>query len=235
MPLLSKNNTKLLKGEKEGYLTLGLSLAPGSLSGINMCSHASPDCLRLCLNTSGRGAMSNVQAGRLAKAKRFVADSKAFLADLDLEIKAAVRKAKRLGLKLAIRLNVVSDIPWERTGIIQSNPDVQFYDYTKNPGRALAHARGEFPPNYHLTFSRSEVNQAQVELVLAAGGNVAAVFSDGLPAEWCGRPVIDGDVNDLRFTDPKGVIVGLAAKGKAKHDPSGFVINWRTLATVSAA
>ncbi len=33
-----------------------------------------------------------------------------------------------------------------------------------------------------------------------------------------------GDKTDLRFTDPKGVIVGLYAKGKAKQDASGFVV-----------
>ena len=30
------------------------------------------------------------------------------------------------------------------------------------------------------------------------------------------RRVIDGDAHDLRFTDPKGVIVGLVAKGLGK-------------------
>ena len=29
---------------------------------------------------------------------------------------------------------------------------------------------------------------------------------------------------DLRFTDPHGKIIGLKAKGKAKHDDSGFVV-----------
>jgi hypothetical protein len=36
-------------------------------------------------------------------------------------------------------------------------------------------------------------------------------------------PVFNGDESDLRFLDPKGVIVGLYAKGKAKKDTSGFV------------
>ena len=36
--------------------------------------------------------------------------------------------------------------------------------------------------------------------------------------------MIDGDVSDVRFNDPKGVIVGLRAKGDAKKDTSGFVI-----------
>ena len=36
--------------------------------------------------------------------------------------------------------------------------------------------------------------------------------------------VICGDDHDLRFTDPHGKIIGLVAKGKAKHDDSGFVV-----------
>lgn len=61
------------------------------------------------------------------------------------------------------------------------------------------------------------------ELVAAAGMNVAAVFKE-VPFTYMGRPVINGDETDLRFLDPKGVIVGLKAKGKAKKDTTGFVI-----------
>jgi hypothetical protein len=38
-----------------------------------------------------------------------------------------------------------------------------------------------------------------------------------------GREVINGDKHDLRHLDPKKVIVGLIAKGKAKKDFNGFV------------
>jgi len=50
------------------------------------------------------------------------------------------------------------------------------------------------------------------------------VFKDKFPAEFMGRRVIDGDVNDFRFNDEENVIVGLKAKGKAKKDTGGFVI-----------
>jgi hypothetical protein len=104
-------------------------------------------------------------------------------------------------------------------------PHVQFVDYTKSVKRALAHARGELPPNYHLTFSRSETNEADCLKVLEAGGNVAVVFADGKPMRWHGYPVIDGDKHDLRHLDPRGVVVGLAPKGvKARRDTSGFVV-----------
>jgi hypothetical protein len=84
---------------------------------------------------------------------------------------------------------------------------------------------GKLPSNYSLTFSRSETNESQCLDVLARGGNVAVVFrSKTLPTHWNGFPVINGDENDLRFLDPKGVVVGLTAKGKAKSDTSGFVV-----------
>ena len=89
--------------------------------------------------------------------------------------------------------------------------------------RMIQFLNGELPANYHLTFSRKENNQAKVELVVAMGGNVAVVF-DKLPQSYLGKQVVDGDATDLRFLDPKGVIVGLKAKGRGKKDTSGFVV-----------
>jgi len=108
--------------------------------------------------------------------------------------------------------------------IMEAFPDVQFYDYTKVLTRMLRYCDGKFPANYHLTFSRSESNWDDCIKVLAKGGNVAAVFSKDLPGDHIGYTVVDGDVNDLRFNDPRNVIVGLKAKGKARKDDSGFVI-----------
>jgi hypothetical protein len=79
------------------------------------------------------------------------------------------------------------------------------------------------PTRYHVTFSRSETNDADCILVLKNGGNVAVVFSGELPASWYGFPVVDGDETDGRPNDARGVVVGLTAKGKAKRDASGFV------------
>ncbi len=92
-----------------------------------------------------------------------------------------------------------------------------FYDYTKHPDRDVSGIA-----NYSLTFSLAESNDSEAEQALAAGLNVAAVFKQ-VPTEFLGRPVVDGDESDLRFLDPKGVVVGLKAKGSAKTDKSGFV------------
>jgi hypothetical protein len=53
---------------------------------------------------------------------------------------------------------------------------------------------------------------------------------DAIPDSYNGRPVIDADETDLRFLDPKGVVAGLKAKGRAKKDYSGFVIRLKEVA-----
>ena len=221
--LLSSSNAKLEKGTKMGWLTLGLSLAPANLSGSNLCPHASAGCKAACLFTAGHGRFDGVKNARLERTRRFLTARTEFLAQLIAEIKKGEKSAAKKGLKLAVRLNVMSDLPWHNLIDMESFPNVQFYDYTPNVKRALQWAAGELPANYHITFSRKEDNSEAVALAVAAGVNVATVF-DAVPAEYAGRPVVDGDISDLRFLDSRGVIVGLKAKGDGKKDTSGFVI-----------
>lgn len=235
MKYLTTENAKTTKGESSGYLTGILYLAPATLAGKNVCPHASEACTLVCLNWAGMGVFPNVQAARIAKTKAFHASPKTFIEDLAKDIAALIRKAEREGLQPCVRLNGTSDLPWESLGgdlkvnLMSRFPDVPFYDYTKNPSRARAYAQGKLPSNYSLTFSRSEVNEKLALDLLENGANVAVVFSskkgDSLPATWGGRRVVDGDVNDLRFLDPRNVVVGLRAKGKAKLDESGFVVH----------
>lgn len=222
------SNAKIAKGEGE-YTTYILHLAPAKLSGYNVCPAASKGCKRACLNSAGRGRFNNVQEARIRKTKLLFENTPEFFRLLIKDIDAAVRKTKRTGQKLAIRLNGTSDIDWENwvfpdwfeINIFQLYPDVQFYDYTKRPDRLV---RCAGIPNYHLTFSRSESNDRVADSAIKAGHNVAVVFSKSLPPEYKGRPVIDGTLTDLRFLDPKNCIVGLVAKGQGKKDDSGFVI-----------
>ena len=223
--LLSKN-TKTEKGLKLGVMTFALQLAPHKLSGYQVCPKASEGCALACLNMSGMGVYSTVQAARIKKTKFFFEDREAFMALLVKEVKAAIKKATKEGYLPAFRLNTISDIGWEKIrvvvngieyrSIMEAFPTVQFYDYTAIVGRKV-------PDNYHLTFSRKESNQAGVLKAIESGMNVAAVFKV-LPETYLGIPVIDGDLSDVRFLDAKGVIVGLKAKGPAKKDTSGFVI-----------
>jgi hypothetical protein len=139
-------------------------------------------------------------------------------------------RAERLGVQLVCRLNVVSDVPFERElpSLFASYPDVQFMDYTKDVRRLLNLER---PTNYHLTFSRSECNESDCLRVLEAGHNVTVVFRKSpFPPTYWGYPVIDGDASDLRFLDPSPCIVGLKAKGKgAREDRTGFVLDAASL------
>jgi hypothetical protein len=56
---------------------------------------------------------------------------------------------------------------------------------------------------------------------------IAAVFRDkkNIPNQFMGLSVVNGDNSDIRHLDNQGVIVALYAKGKAKRDNTGFVIN----------
>lgn len=225
---LLSTNAKLAKSV-EGWMILGLQLAPSTISGRNVCPNASKGCAAACLFTAGRGAMSNVMQGRINKTKWFFEDQNSFMAQLHAEIAMAEFQAGYEGRKLAVRLNTISDISWEKKlhngkSLMEHFPNVQFYDYTKNPQRALSYGLGTMPANYHLTFSRSEENEEQAKIILANGGNVAVVFGGELPATWQGKPVFSGDESDARFLDPRNVVVGLKAKAKAKKDTSGFTV-----------
>ena len=225
MKLLTLGNTKTVKGEALGYQTYIMHLAPSTLSGYNTCPMASKGCASACLNTAGRGRFTATQEARIRKTKWFFEDRQSFMLQLVKDIEAAERKAAREGFIPVFRLNGTSDIRWENIPITLDGatyhniftmfPNRQFYDYTKLANRNVKAL------NYHLTFSRSESNYVDVTTMMDTDTNIAIVF-DELPATFNGRTVIDGTETDLRFLDPKRVIVGLLAKGKAKKDTSGF-------------
>ncbi len=231
--MFTEVNPKLVKGEVLGYKSFGIHFAPARISGYQVCSSASEGCTTACLYTSGHGRFTRTQDARIAKTRRFFEERPEFLTELVKHVEAAIRKAKRLQLTPAFRFNLTSDVRWELVpvmvkgvqyeNIMAAFPQVQFYDHTKHTNRR------NIPANYHLTFSRSESNDGDVEEMFFQGYNVAVVFDtkkgEPLPTTYKGRPVIDGDEHDLRFLDPKGVWVGLRGKGEAKkHDHNGFVI-----------
>ena len=222
--LLNSGNHKTRKGEKYGWKTYGIHLAPYNLSGKNVCSSASAGCSTACLNTAGRGIMHSVQDARVKKTRRFFEDRDGFLSQLYKEIKSSIKSAAKKELKSCFRLNLTSDILWERL-VVEKFPQVQFYDYTKHLKRFVRFLEGKLPSNYHLTYSRDETTpDTLIKSLCASGGNVAVVFRKKLPKTWLGIEVIDGDDSDLRFEDGNGKIVGLVEKGKAKDDDTGFVV-----------
>lgn len=217
------NNAKTIKSDKKGYITGILYLAPHKSGGKNVCSHASKGCIKSCLYTAGFGAYPFVQTGRINKTKLFFENREQFKEMLINDIRSLVNRAKKRKLIPLVRLNGTSDLPWETIfpEIFTMFPDVQFYCYTKVYSRYVKFQNGDFPSNYHLTFSRSETNEDKVLEILKSGGNVSVVFHK-VPKTWNGFKVINGDNDDLIFL--KKGLVGLKAKGRAKKDTTGFVV-----------
>ena len=186
MKLLNNGNAKTIKGEKLGFITFGLHLAPFNLSGHNVCAWASKGCSDACLNTAGRGKFDMVQESRKKKTKWFFNDKENFMRQLVKEISNAIKLASKKDMKPCFRLNLTSDIAWESQKynglkLMDWFSDVQFYDYTKSAKRVEKMLQGKMPSNYHLTFSRSEDNDNETKKLLSLGANVACVFRNGLP------------------------------------------------------
>lgn len=264
------SNAKLTKNSGYGYDTIGLSMSPEKLSfladektinswigqtqtgvnvdgwtSVNSCPMASLGCKGACLDHQGMGGVfASIALARQARTIAWNEYRSWFIDKLHCEIEQAEFDANKVGNRLACRLNVFSDIPWERFGIIDAHPNVAFYDYTKLPNRA-----GLLRPNYWLTLSRSEDNHEVCLDALSRGINVACVFADSqkprvgnkaleqeLPKRFEGFNVIDGNVTDLRFLDVRGRKYGrwvglqLRAISYAERElaiASGFPIVWR--------
>ena len=219
------NNAKTVKGQKKGYKTAILYLAPSTQSGFQVCPMASNGCKKACLYKAGHGAFSNVQQGRINKTRWFMQDRQSFLIQLKKEISNHIKNCDKKGYIPCVRLNGTSDISWENYDIIQAFPNVQFYDYTKIYKRALKYVNGQYPSNYHITYSLNEDNKKEAFEILKLRGNISAVFRKYLPKTYQGYTVINADETDLRFTDDINIIAGLVAKGPAKKDYSGFVLD----------
>jgi len=242
--ILSKGetNAKLVKGITEKADVLIGSLLPHNKADVLMnrkvkrtlCASAiKAQCHVACLNTAGRGGIikkgettNTIEIARLRRTLLFLDDREKFLAQLHKEITAFVIRCKKNDKKPCVRLNGTSDIQYEYElhegkNMFEHFPEVQFYDYTKIPTRKVKHI-----PNYHLTWSYSEANDKYARLFDKVPNNKAVVFRDkDLPKMFRGLKVIDGDKTDMRFLDESNIVVGLKAKGKARKDYTGFVID----------
>lgn len=227
-------DSKTIKGEKLGFLTGILYLAPANTTKYNTCAMATlAQCADACLYSAGRGAFNSVQTGRINKTIWFFEERTTFMIQLYKNIISLINKAKRMGLTPLIRLNGTSDIRWENVSftinstfynnIFEAFPDTAFYDYSKLPNR------NNLPSNYDLTFSYSGVLQYQkyVNIARANGMRIAVVFRSVniIPVTFMGLPVIGGDNSDIRHVEPKNTVVALYAKGAAKRDTTGFVVD----------
>lgn len=233
-------SAKIEKSNKAGVLTAVVYLSPFTEAGINLCAMATEGCSDVCLgHSSGQMVLTQSKIARIKRSLRKHLFEEECLADLRVELIDHRRKAAKLGLRHAVRLNGSTDILWEKTGIMDEFPDTQFYDYTKY----RKDQRPNLPTNYHLTFSISDRPSSIAEAMtwLRAGHNAAIVVRNERQARftvamgWRGFPAIDGDETDIRFDDPAGHVVTLYAKGAAKKDTSGFVKDINTNAVVMAA
>lgn len=227
--LLSKGSSNA-KTSKNSLKTFILYIAPATKNYLNrnLCPWAG-NCAKVCLDEAGRGKFSNVQLARINKANYFVEDRETFIQQLAGEIIKETEKAHRKGEKIAFRLNGTSDIDfiyylekYAGLDITTLAPTAIFYDYTKGIKRALRY-KGHL--NYKVTFSRAENNHVETKVALDNGLNVSAVFSYDLPKTYLGYKVIDGDKSDILMLYNNNVVLGLRAKGSAKKDDTGFVIN----------
>lgn len=240
LPFLG-SSAKIDAGTRVGILSTVLYMMPAASSGREACAGRSAGCTAACLaEGTGRMSMSGPRQARIRRHASFFADRGRFLADLHDEVRAHERRAVRAGKVPAVRLNGTTDLPWHRmpytahdgtryARIHDAFPRVRFYEYTKHP--LSVQSKGGIPANLWLTFSVSERPDAEdrAAAYLDAGYSAAVVTFTKRhepPAWWALagiRPTVDGDAHDARFLDPAGSVVILAAKGRAKHDTSGFV------------
>lgn len=229
-------DAKTSKGEKLGVRTAVTYLAPYTLSGQNVCAMAElANCHEPCLFTAGRGAMSSVMCSRTMRTLIVQQYPEAFLAQLRKELIAHCKACARDGIVPAYRPNGTSDIRWERweawrdlMAELVAEYGLRVYDYTKIPNRNV-------PTWYDLTYSysgsigyrpfvnRAITNGERLAVVFRTRAMVQQLLDNG--GTFNGLKVVDGDDTDVRFYDPKNCVVALYAKGRAKRDQSGFVVD----------
>ena len=227
MKLLNTNggNTKVNKSMKSKLGTDLIRIASLSMMPDLILCPASEiaGCDKVCLQTTGRGRFSNVKASRQAKTDWWHSDREGFLTQLKREMHNFIRTCKKQGVRPVFRLNTISDIAWETYLDLDGEfGDAYFYDYTKRAKRL-----GNTPQNYDLMFSFSSklAYANQVLSALKTDVPIAVVFKGRIPDTFLGRPCINGDASDIVNVQAGRVVIGLLAKGDAKHDDSGFAVD----------
>ena len=278
---LLASNGKLIKTEKgvDGGVPIelpdgrniesaGLSISPAFKVGKFSTCPNSASCAQECLGKTAGGyftygggrdldAMKGARLRSFRMTQAMFREPEAFAIKLNEEIFSLKKVAENNGNALAIRLNMLSDIdPKVHKSIIEANPDVLFYDYTKMKYRPVA-------PNHHYTYSSTGLSQkaglngltvdvdnpnsnwSQMRQWLDDGQNVAMAFSSkqSLPESVIDEVtrkvyrVVDGDAYDFRPMDAQpqgsdGVIVGLKNKAMtrkesiAAQDSKGFFVQY---------
>jgi hypothetical protein len=214
-------NTKLKKSSKGVYNVAGLSLMPS----IKFCPMSiKAGCFELCLKSAGRGRFNNVVNARNNKSNFYNNDYDLFMTLLRYELELHVVNCYKNNVNPSARLNVLSDIPYEKTDIFNEYEEIYFYDYTKRANRLEACNRIN---NYKLMFSYSgrDAYLNQVSKALDFSNPIAVVFRNTFPKFFLGREVFDGDLSDIDNSTKYNKVIGLKAKGSlAKNSFNDFVV-----------
>lgn len=236
------NGAKHQKAEKYKELVYTIYLAPANMSGYEVCAGRTAECTALCLNESGhnRGNYVNnldfINDARIRKTRMFFENHEFFTRWVIRDIQAGITRAKKRGYNFSVRINNTSDISPEllwikengvKKNILELFPDIQFYDYSKIANRVQLMKKYS---NYDVTYSFNGMNWDQCEKMLNNNVRVAVVF-DKVPEHFRGFKVINGDKYDMRYRDPKNVIVGLKYK-KTRNRPNEnttFVVRTKEL------
>lgn len=232
------SSQKVLKGKKENFQTLILYLSAGKNAGKDVCSFASTGCRLACLVESGhaliekRAGKNVIALARMVKTWLTIYRKDIAIEVLKKEIELASARAKRKGHNFAVRLNGTSDLDFYE--VYSAFPEVQFYDYTKDPNRVPL-------PNYHLTFSYSQATKARIahyKQASARGQAIAFPVRGDEFEQACKLPdCFSMDTTDLRFLDEEGKYGILKAKqteGLAEGVKENFILSLDELKQIIA-
>lgn len=207
-------STKMLLGRGQNYLCGVVYLQPHNSGGFGtLCPMSTPQCREACLVNSGRMVGKQARDGRQWKTELYQRHPSLWRELMHWELMRFSDLARKQGLGCSVRMDGTSDTGEAENWIDECYKlEIKQYEYTKVFSRAIKR-----PWLYTFSYSGTPANHAQAMSMLIHDGNVAVVFGigkhDPLPQEWNGFEVIDGDKNDLRFLDPRGVVVGLRVKG----------------------
>lgn len=223
------SSSKLVKGKKFEFATLGLYLSPAGKSGRNVCTFAGA-CKAPCLDSSGhvllekRSGKSTIQVARLLKTWLHEFREDLFNMAICHEIRKSAKLAKKKAQSFCVRLNCTSDLDFSE--IIESFPEIQFYDYTKDPNR-------QSMDNYHLTYSWDSFSKGRLPFyrqALERGQKIAfPVVKDDLDRILALPSTLEMDSSDLRFLDGEGSYGILAIKetgNTAQGIRDGFMLDF---------
>lgn len=249
--LLSANSKlRKLPGRAGRYRAIGLAMAPAAYSGKELCAWRTAGCTAACNGFwSGMNVTISTRLALIGRAILFNYFRDLFTEKLRAELANFAKLCKRTNVRPAVRLNVSTDVVWERIldGIFSDFPEINFLDYTK----ALPRHRRTLPSNYQLCHSFNErTTTADVADIVAAGRNIVIAFDSAYAPSrglWGALPksvrftdddgrdftlrVVNGDRHDLRLADMdgRGVVVGLHGKsGRNRVENSvrsGFMLH----------